>query len=282
MTVFIPIDWREELGQIERGLRGEGGMARIHYSGEACAPSAFLETLKAIFETRADQWKRRSLQIDHNVYSVRYLAGVRDEFVRKIGFALPEPASAPSGSASLHVVDRVEAGGDFDAEVSNVTQINHFPLHEPAIIQGRSRWLDDLVRSMADFLETGRFMIVMNAGPREAQDEFWRHAWHGRLDTLVAKGLWLVQMIDTSAGEKLHELLPDASPEIYLPSTLSQEAQRHATDDVTQRLVQEIGDIDPALARIRADTLVRANRGDIPRLHRQSAALIVTLGLEGG
>ena len=80
-----PIDWREELAQLGPYLKGRGGVVRVRYAGERCAPSAFLATLTSEYEFKDDNRNWQSIRIDHQVYSVRYLSGIRDEFLRYAG-----------------------------------------------------------------------------------------------------------------------------------------------------------------------------------------------------
>src|SRR5438477_11023705 len=120
-TRIYPIDWREQLARLGPFLRGTGGVARVRYSGERCAPSTFLDMLKSEYEFKDDNQSWQSICIDYEVYSVRYLSGIRDELVRKIGLNLCRACRVGETAASIAALKDVEASGDIDAYVE-VTQ----------------------------------------------------------------------------------------------------------------------------------------------------------------
>jgi hypothetical protein len=257
---------------------------RIRYAGERCAPSAFLDTLKSEYEFKAGNGVWRSIRIDHEVYSVRYLSGIRDEFVLKMGLKLPEAYAVEGKPAPFNLLTDVDAGGDVDAEVSNVTQNNYFSGESPGLLsEARNRWVKELCSQLARFLSTGHMMVVVNHGNREAQDAFWRYLWQDGLERLVPTGLLLVHMIDISdETTRVHNLAPAANVEINLPTAFGPNARDQAIDDLTGIIVREIPKISAEAAHRAAHALVSSHVDDIPRLHRASAAYLMTLGKEFG
>lgn len=283
-TRVYPIDWRDEFAQLAPYLNGRGGVVRIRYVGTPCAPSTFLDTLKSEYECKDDNCDWRSIRIDHEVYSVRYLSGIRDEFVRKIGLKLPEAHGLEGSPASLNVFTDVEASGAVHAEVSNVSQNIYLNGDNPALMsQVRGRWVTDLCGQLAEFLSVGHIMVVVNHGSHEDQDEFWRYMWQDGLENVVGAGLLLMHMVNVSDETTgIHDLAPTANSEIDLPVALSANARDHAIEDITEILMREVAAIPEDEARTRADTLVRTHVDDIPRLHRQYSALLMQLGQQTG
>jgi hypothetical protein len=220
-----PIDWRDEFAELARYLKGAGGIVRIRYSGEQCAPSSFLDTLKSEYECKDGNVTWRSIRIDREVYSVRYSSGIRDEFVRIMKLELSEAYVIGEASAPLSVFTDVEAGGDVNADVSNVTQNNYFSGDNPALMsRNRGRWVSELCDQLAKFLMAAHMMVVVNHGSREDQDEFWRYLWRGGLEKL--ERLLLVHMVDTSDGNaRIHDLAPTPHLVVSLPVTLSARAR---------------------------------------------------------
>lgn len=283
-TRVYPIDWRDEFAQLAPYLNGQGGVVRIRYLGQPCAPSVFLDTLKSEYEWKDDNRNWRSIRIDHEVYSVRYLSGIRDEFARKIGLELPEAHGVEAAPAPFNVFTDVEAGGDLRAEVSNVTQNIYASGDNPALMsQIRGRWVKDLCGQLKAFLIADHMMVVVNHGSHRGQDEFWRYLWQDGLEGLVDAGLLLVHMVDVSDGTtSIHDLAPNANLEVDLPVALSANTQDHAIEDLTAIVMREVPAIPEDEARTRADTLVRTHVDDIPRLHRQYSALLMKLGQQTG
>jgi hypothetical protein len=277
------IDWREEFGQLALRLNGKGGVVRVKYAGDQCAPSAFLTTLKSEYECKEDGQTWRSIRIDHEVYTVRYLSGIRDEFVRLMNLELPTPDGLEDLPGTLSVFTDVEAE-TIHADISNVTQNNYFGGDNPELkSRNRNRWIDALRAALAQFLKSGHMMVVINHGEPAGQDEFWRYLWHGRLDDLVAFGLLLVHMIDvTDGGGRLHHLAPVAHLEIDLPTTLGPRARKEAVEDLVSVIVRRVPAIPPDRARGAADALVAAHVDDIPRLHRKYAMYLMNLEREFG
>src|SRR5262245_2153387 len=141
MAARVPlVDWREEFAQLAPYLNGKAGVVRIRYMGESSAPSRFIGALTSEYEFKDSNKEWRSIRIDHEVYTVRYLVGIRDEFIRKLKVELPE-ADAVQGAATLQVFADVQADGDIDAKISNVSQNNYFNGNNPALMaRNRERW----------------------------------------------------------------------------------------------------------------------------------------------
>ncbi len=280
---IYPIDWRDEFDQLAPYLNGRGGVVRVSYAGDRCAPSAFLGTLKSEYECKDDNQTWRSIRIDHQVYTVRYLSGIRDEFVRLMKFELPRPDSAEGLPGALSVFADVEADS-VEADISNVIQNNYFGGENPALMsRNRDRWVEALRVGLAEFLKSGHMMVVVNDGPRADQDEFWRYLWRGGLDNLVDFGLLLVHLIEVSDGTAgIHDLAPAARLEINLPTTLGQRARNEAVEDLTRLIVRTVPAIPADRARGEAHALVAAHVDDIARLHRKYATCIMELQSEFG
>lgn len=283
-TWVYPIDWRDEFAQLSPYLNGQGGVVRIRYAGELCAPSAFLGALTSEYECKDDDRDWRSIRIDREIYNVRYLSGIRDEFVRKMNLELSEAVGVEAAFASLNVFTGVDAGGDVHADISNVVQNIYVTSDDPALMShARGRWIAELCDQLVNFLHAGHIMVVVNHGSRDDQDEFWRHLWQDGLENFIGAGLLLVHMVDVSDGSAdVHDLAPPGHQEINLPTALSARARDDSIEDVTEIIVREIPDIDAGEARLRADTLVRTHFDDIPRLHRQCSALLMQLGQKTG
>ena len=279
-TRVFPIDWREEFAELGPFLKGRGGVARVRYAGEHSAPSVFLDTLKSEYEFKDTNTDWRSIRIDHEVYSVRYLHGIRDEFIRKIGLPLPKAYGVTETSACLGVLTDLEAGGDINADVSNIT-LNHYSSGDnPAILsEARDNWIRALCDQIAKFLTAGgHLMVVVNHGKREAQDEFWRYVWRDGLERLVVFGLMLVHMIDGSdSTTQIHQLAPHPQVEVNLPMALGVSAQGQAVEDLTRLILREVPKFCPEQARAVAHALVSTHEGDIPRLHRHCVAYVMNL-----
>jgi hypothetical protein len=78
-----PIDWRRELNQLRPFLNGKGGFVRVTYDDD-CAPREFREIIKSIFENKTDNSNWKSIRIDPNWYSTKFLAEIIHEFEQKL------------------------------------------------------------------------------------------------------------------------------------------------------------------------------------------------------
>lgn len=283
-TRIHPIDWREEFGQLKPYLNGKGGVARVRYAGKRCAPSAFLGTLKSEYEYKGDNSNWRSIRIDSEVYSVRYLSGIRDEFVRLMSLELPAADVADNLRAEMRIFEDVEAE-KVEAHFANVTQQNYFGGENPVLMSSnRDSWIRALCKCLAEFLRVHHMMVVVNHGSHPAQDEFWRYLWRGGLENLVEGGLLLVHLVDVSdeGFGYPHELAPAAHVELDLPTALGERARLEAIEDLTNVLAQAMPQMPPDRTRGEAHALVTAHVDDIPRLHRKLAACMTALRQEFG
>lgn len=273
---IFPVDWRNQFHTLEPFLNGNEGVVRVRYSGNRCAPNAFLETLKNEYECNNDNQHFRSVRIDREVYSVHYLSGIRREFIRKMQISLPDADGMTAGLANI-ASDNI-AGGD-----QTIHTETHFHRESPAMLErNRDHWIHDLCTQLSDFLSGGaRLMVVVNHGTVEDQDEFWRFLWHNRLETLADPGVFLVQMADDSKGlVDLHYLAPQPHSELFLPPSLDDVQQAHAVDDIKEILLRVFPYIPEEVAHARADTLVHDHAEDVGRLHDKLAGLLVRLERE--
>ena len=283
-TRIYPIDWRDEFDRLAPYLGGRGGVVRVRYVGKRCAPSAFLGTLKSEYECKSDNRIWRSIRIDHQVYSVRYLSGIRDEFVRLMRLELPEANTIEGLPAELTVFEDVEAES-VEAEISHVSQHNYFGGENPALMsRNRDRWVMALCDALAEFLNTNHMMVVVNHGLHADQDEFWRYLWRGGLEKLVQSGLLLVHFVDVSDGAaaSIHDLAPPAQLELDLPTALGQRARIDAIEDLAGVIARTLPTIPVERARGEAHALVTAHVDDIPRLHSKLATCMMALQAEFG
>ncbi|MBR7918268.1 hypothetical protein KDX16_21005 [Burkholderia vietnamiensis] len=270
-----PIDWREEFDALAPCFE-TGGIVRIFYNGKAAAHSAFLDALKSTYEA---QENTRSLRIDKHVFSVRYLSGIFSELARKLNVSLAQPKAFAPQVGALNILSDLDVGGSVTANISDVTQ-NIF-LQGPDSDQQyvtRTVRASGLVEAMREFLRVGRFMIVMNHGSADDQDEFWRYLWCDGLDALVEDGLLLVHMVDRDdLGGAISPLAPMEMVQVTLPTHLNPRAAGFAAEDITQILREAVPAMSDEEAGSRADALVDSNYDDIPKLHRAAAQHIMKL-----
>lgn len=252
--------------------RDRGGVVRISFASDRCASSNFLDTLKLVHES----YGGRSIRIDREIYTVRYLSGIRDEFIRLLGMKLSMLDQTP-GNATLNVQCGLEANGNVTAQASSIQQSVSFGENPELMTRTRNLWLKELCDQIAAFLKHSRFMVIINHGDRGEQDEFWRYLWRGALETLVQPGLVLVHMVDSSGTQEIHELAPVANLEFELPASLTVRAQAHATEDIAAILMAEFPSLGRDLAHARADVLVGSNSDNIRRLHVKHAAHLLKL-----
>lgn len=265
------IDWREEFAALEPFLIDRGGVVRVCYQGRACAPIPFVQTVSSAFERRATNGRRTSIRLDRQVYSTRYFADVREEFLRKLGTPtraglrrdVPQVliASGNHSGGAMQIETTVNVGGDI-----------------VAMAEGRKAWVS-LVKEHAEaYCKSGRLMVVIMAGPSDDQDEFWRHLWRYGLSDLTESGLLLLHMVDTEKPDaKCSEEAPSPDLELHLPTALDVARQTQATEDLVSILCKEIPGLSLESARASAKTLVHSTRFSVETLHDGFAGLLPTL-----
>lgn len=270
------IDWRHEFEHLDPYLEGSGGVVLVRYEGAKSAPVAFVDTLSSEFEARTSNGERTSIRIDREVYSTRYLSDLRAEFLRKLKVSVAPTAAGQA--AQISVASGNSAGGSQHFE----TTIN---VHADEVAQaaGRAAWVVQVQLATADFLRSGRVMIVLADGPASDQDGFWRYLWRDALAPLMAKGLMLVQMMDATRNEvERHPLAPLPNLEIMLPAALDVARQEHAQNDLVAILLKELPGLPLASAQMSARTLVHACRRDVLSLHAGFAGLLPKLAQDWG
>jgi hypothetical protein len=275
---IYPVDWREEFQQLAPYLQGRGGVVRVRYAGARCAQSAFLGTLTSEYEYKEDNSNWRSLRIDREVYSVRYLTGIRDEFVRLMKVDLPKADGAEEAPGDLRI------GTEIEAESVDLDVTLQFGGENAAVMsRNRDRWVNALCGELARFLKAHHMMVVVNHGEPDSQGEFWRYMWRDALEGLVESGLLLVHMVDVSdVNRTIHDLAPQAQYEVVLPTTLSPRARGEAIVDLTGILTREFPAMPAERALGTAQALVTSHVDDIPRLHDKYAACVMELRREFG
>lgn len=282
---IYPIDWRDEFSAIQPYLNESGGVVRIRYTGEQCAPHAFTQALKSVYESKKGNSIWRSLRIDREVYSVRYLAGIRSEFMRIMQFELPDPTNTgTTATAELNVAKDIKAKGSVNVTVSGVEQNTYHTGDNPILMEdGRKAWIGELCDRLSEFLKNNHMMIVMNNGNRDDQDQFWRYMWQNRLDHLVELGLLLVHMVEeTNGNAQIHDMAPTPDVEVDLPLKLDERRQQDAVSDLTEIFGREVPDLKEKEARAAAQTHVHGHCDDVRRLHDKLPGLIMRLGRSDG
>lgn len=276
------IDWRDEFAALEPYINGKGGIVRIRYAGHHGAHNTFIQALKSGYECEDGDKIRRTILIDKNNYATRYLPGIRDVFIRKMRMELPSAHSAPETPVLLNIANEIEAGTHVDIDIKNVTSEIYYNGDNPVLMtSNRNEWIDDLCKKVHAFLDTGHIMLVISHGRAKDQDEFWSCLWNDALESCIDNGLLLIHMVDISdEAAGMHERAPNPNLEISLPIALSPQAQIQAIEDLTEIMLSKIPSMSRNEALTRAETLVGSNINDIPRLHSEGLAFVLTLAQE--
>jgi hypothetical protein len=276
----FPIDWRNQFADFKQFLDTNRGVAHIRYAGERCAPNSFAEALTSLFEGRTTDQEpmaandfSRSVRIDRDNYKVRYLSGIRTEFMRKMKLELPSPISGDRFSQAVHIASNNTAGGN-----QNINTRIYVYDNEVSLRFYRDKWIKSLCHQIKDFLQNHRFMVILMHGSKEDQQEFWDDLWHKGMSDLVNYGLFLVRMIDTSdplVGEHHYAAQPDYV--IPLPLELDHDGQDHAIDDLANFIIRRVPGLSIQNARDIAKGYVLAHTQDIDRLHNQLIGFMLNL-----
>ena len=205
------IDWRSQLGALQPYLDGQGGIVKIAYRGQQCAPYAFLGLVTSLFEGRGENKalqkpKGLSLRIDRNNYATMYMSGIRRQFETLMQVPLPRPVSAGHGVAA-EMFSHNTAGGSQSFEY-------HISDSDVSLQMRRDEWVSAMCEVLKSYLCTGRFMLVLMHGPTADQSEFWSQLWSAGLASLVDEGLVLVRMADESSPSD--EEPYDGAPELTI------------------------------------------------------------------
>lgn len=277
----FPIDWRDTFTALEPFINGKGGVACVRYAGERCAPNSFVETLTSLYESPTPNTIKltpeigwQSLRIDRGNYKVRYLTGIRLEFMRKMKQELPSPITSDQLLGSHYVSSNNVAGHDQRIE----THIIYAGDNEVSLQVRRDEWISSLCNKISQFLHNYRFMVILMHGSKDDQQEFWDGLWHGGMSDLVVQGLFLVRMIDSrdiAAGEHPRVAQPDC--DISLPQELSLVQRDHAIEDIATFINRWFPSFSEEECKALAFGFVHPHTDDIARLHNKLPGLLLTL-----
>lgn len=257
------IDWKEQFDQLTPLLQGRGKIVRVNYESPQCAHTAFTTTLIAEYEAieKNNPWKW--VVIDRNSYNTRYLRDILNEFSKKLDIPISEESSC-----SMTVGSHINAGGNVRVELHDIT------IHQPEIPQ--ELHVPDLCSHLKDYLQNGRFMVIVNHHKSKQQSDFWNLVWAKGLADLVGDGMTLVHFVDTSDKKyQPHRDTPVAHITITLPTFLGPAAQTHAIEDIVRILKKEIpsSKYDP---QSWAHSAVTMAYDDISKLHVRLAAHVMS------
>jgi len=268
------INWRSEFDALKPYIEKKGGVVHIRYRGEACAPRAFLATLKSTVEGHGT-----SIRIDPEFFTTHYLGDVLHELATKLGHALE--IEKPAGPAIEEMV--IASGNESDGDME-ITANVHMHGGDPA---GASVLRDHRVaaicQAMRKYLVTARFMIVLNATPAHEQSSFWRDLWAKGLGALVKDGLVLVKMIDEENNDQgRHPDEPPPEQVLSLPVEFDEARQRDAIEDLARILASQVKfqrnlevSLDSATQSVRA--FVYSHKRSIDRLHNEWSGVLMEL-----
>lgn len=271
-----PIDWRFELAKLDSHINGKGGVVRITYNGDVCAPREFREVMKNKYENKSDNQTWISIRIDRGWHSTRYLADILHAFNVKLGFYDEESKSDEENTAPIRILTGNEFHGDADINIDQLHVNSDSTFSLPA---ERDQRVDDTYGRLRKLLSTsGHIMVILNHAPTEGQGEFWNYFWHERLESLVKEGLFFVQMVDRSdGGGSYHDLAPAPDFELDLPESLDDIRQDDARNDLIEILVNEVNGLSQDAASAAAVSHVNSNYDSVKRLHDTLPWLILGL-----
>lgn len=279
---IYPVDWRDSFSQLRPYLDGKGGAIQVRYSGRQCAPSAFLDALKSEYDNTVGGFKRCSIRLDKSVYSVRYLSGIRHEFMRLMGGAVQQTSSQSILPFTAEIAKNIQSDGSVNISLQDVGVY----VHTDSPMSGfrdRALWVQRLCHQIEKFLLDGRMLVILCHGTADDQNEFWRYLWRDGLENLMDSGLVFLHMVDISDSSGImHDLAPRSAVRINLPSALDSTAIQHAVDDMKVIFRREFPSMQDSVAEAYAFSIAVPNDGDIPKLHEALAAVLMKLGGDRG
>jgi hypothetical protein len=270
-----PIDWRSELKDLKPYLEGQGGVVRIIYGGEACAPREFREVVTVAYEDKPDNRKWKSVRIDRGWYTTRLLTEILHEFDRKLSDAGHPPATDPDPTSTINVLAGNEFHDTAEINIDRFSVNDSNPFNLPA---DRDRRVRAICERLKAFLSAGgRMMVILNHAAAHEQNEFWRHLWHRNLELLVDYGLFLMPMVDRSEGSSIdREFAPASHKDIRLPDWLDESRSNDAYDDLIDILQKESVGLSAEAASAAAAAYLAGNEGSsIKQVHDNLWKLII-------
>lgn len=278
---MFSIDWRYEFAALGPFIDGKGGVVRITYNGDNCAPHEFRKILKLKYENKPDNMDWRSIRIDREWHSTRLLAEILYEFDRKISDGAGKKATKPEAPLGLSILSDNVFQGDTEITIENLAVNSDQSFTLPG---ERDQRVQDICQRLRAFLAAGgHMMVVLNHFLVEEQGNFWNHLWHERLERLVELGLFFVQMVDRSeVDRRYHDMAPFPNVELDLPEGLDEPRQDDAYDDLIDILSNEFEDMTLEAASTAASALLISNQGNVKELHNNLFSLIMRLGKSRG
>ena len=261
-------------------IEGRGGVVHVRYRGNACAPNAFLQTIKSAYENLTSDGPRASVRIDEDNFKTHYLGDVLQSIAKKVGCTLEAAVGGPPVIGEITIASGNEAKGDMDVNAENIHVHVSDGSDGPLL---RERRVGTLNKATQDYLSSGRLMIVLNDAPPNVHAMFWRDLWDGGLKDLTKEGLLLVKMTDEERQHQgNHPDEPQAEQVISLPVEFDEARQRDAVEDLAMILIREVKKIknidlslEAATANIRA--FVVSHKRSISRLHDEWSGVLMEL-----
>jgi hypothetical protein len=265
--MYYKIDWKKERDALTPHMNGKGGIIRVEYRGDECAPNNFNAMLK--------QWHAEvgapsfSIRIDPDYFTTRTLEDILDEFDKKL--AVAGYPTAPVDAARTTILSENRVGGNATFHMENVFINGGF---DGAKI--RSKRVSAVLAALVDFLKKGRCMVVAQHHSPADQNFFWRHFWQGGLDTLVAHGLLLVHFHDKNADDRLHTDAPAPDLTLTLPRDLSSDDRDEQAYDDLYDVFKEKGLSNDGASEA-ASTLLLLSKLSVAAVHDNFAIKLMSM-----
>lgn len=265
----IRIDWREQFDKLATYIDGKGGIVSISYNGEPCASNAFVATLRSSHNAiNNNAVAPKSFSPGHTIiiskenYATRYMSELRGEFEQCLGIKLPLVEKINDRFRST-IASNNSAQGNQTIE----THIHYGDESEIGRSIERDKWVGDLCTQLERILKDRRVMLILTHGACDEQNVFWNKFWDKGIKKLVAHGLVLIRMQDTSdSSQQNRSKFIRSDCYLNLPSHLDPIQQKIAQDDIAKWIKKELN-IDSILANAYALSFVQAQMNEINRLH---------------
>lgn len=263
------LDWLREFQILAPFLKGNAGIVGVEYASEEAAPDKFNHLLKEDFGRPGNRmWN--SLRIDHDWFTTRKVGGILDEIDRLLtdaGFAV-EPIQQER--YDIGILSGNDIGGDFTANVQNMTVHVSGSLARAAVRARVSATSEEMRRYVRC---GGHFMIVVNDTPLAEQSEFWHEVWNRGLAEACVENVLLVIHAGPKSGRRFHTDSPPPSKRFVLPDSIEADdlRQDQVYDDLYDVFKAE-GFNDPAES---AGTLLSATMSSVLQIHMKLSAAIM-------
>jgi hypothetical protein len=222
------IDWHREFETLAPYLLGNGGVVGVEYDSEEAAADKFNHLLKEDFGRPGNRmWS--SMRIDHDWFTTRRGGGILDEIERLLSAAGFASERAPERRFAIDLLSGNDIGGNFTANVENVS-IQMGGALAGAALRDRVRVTSEAMRRYVAC--GGHFMIVVNDAPVVDQSEFWQEIWLGGLAEACGDALLLVIHAGPKARRQYHPESPQLDQRLFIPDSFE-------TDDLRQDQVYD-------------------------------------------